>query len=288
MNCLVIGCGSIGRRRAKILLAQGHRVMLYDSVTDNAALAYQALKGTGHAPVAAHIGGNLATGWGDGDGPAYDVALICTPPDSGRPEQIQRCLELGVKGLFVEKPLALGPSDVEEIRYTLERLYKNGEDITTMGACNLRFCGGVSGLRKIPQPWRLARFTMRQAAKHWSPTHRPISLIMDSIHELDLAVDLQGPIESIRGYSELDAAEVSVHHEGGGLSHIFLDRTTSPPAREVQVLRAGDYDSLMLRTDDTMYEREMAHFMECVEKGVQTCNPLRAAAEVCARALEVA
>ena len=283
MNALVVGCGSIGRRRAKILLGQGHSVLLYDTDTGAAVSACAALTGMGHGKVEAHLGGNLG---------AHDVALICTPPDSGRPEQVERCLQLGVRGLFVEKPLALGLSDVDEVATMFDApgAYRRPQvrDTVTMGACNLRFCGGVSGLAKIRKPWRLARFTMRQAAKHWSPTHRPISLILDSIHELDLAVHLQGPIESIRGYSELDAAEVSVHHEDGGLSHIFLDRTTSPPVREVQVLRKGDYDSLLLRPDDGMYEREMAHFMECVEKGTQTCNPLRAAAEVCARALEVA
>ena len=283
MNALIIGCGSIGRRRAKVLAEAGHRVMLYDTDTDRARSAYHAIS---HGNVSMYIGGNLASGWGDGE-PAYDVALICTPPDSGRPEQIQRCLEMGVRGLYVEKPLALDLSDVDEIRYVTERLYKNGEDITTMGACNLRFAG-VAGLKKIPRPWRMARLTMRQGAKYWSPTHRPISLILDSIHELDLAVYLQGPIESIRGYSEPDSAEVSVHHEGGGLSHIFLDRVTSPPVREVQVIRKGDYDSLAIQTKDSMYVREMEHFMECLEKGVQTCNTLRAAAEVCAAALEVA
>lgn len=293
MKALVVGCGSIGRRRAKILLAQGHDVLLYDRDTGAAVSACAALTGKGHGKVEAHVSGDLAMS-------PYDVALICTPPDSGRPEQIQRCLEMGVRGLYVEKPMALDRSDVDEIagmfgvsgigldEMNVSTVTFRNSGVITMGACNLRFCGGISGLAKITKPWRMARFTMRQAAKHWSPTHTPISLILDSIHELDLAAHLQGPIESIRGYSELDAAEVSVHHVGGGLSHIFLDRTTSPPLREVQVLRKGDYDSLSLRPDDGMYEREMAHFMECVEKGEQTCNPLRAAAEVCARALEVA
>ena len=286
MNALVVGCGSIGRRRAKILLGQGHAVTVYDTSDDAAMLACANLSAAGNVDALA-----AGAAWPRA---SYDVALICTPPDSGRPEQIQQYLGMGVRGLFVEKPLALGLSDVDEIANTFpydERALVDGDVVIapiTMGACNLRFCGGVSGLAKIRRPWRLARFTMRQAAKHWSPTHRPISLILDSIHELDLAVHLQGPIESIRGYSELDAAEVSVHHEDGGLSHIFLDRVTSPPVREVQVIRKGDYDSLAIQTKDSMYEREMEHFMECVEKGVPTCNPLREAAEICARALEVA
>ena len=271
MRCLIIGCGSIGTRRAKILASMGHEVFASDPDLGQQQRLIASLPDRLRNP----------------DLGQPEAVLICTPPDSGRPEQIERCLGMGVRGLFVEKPLALSLSDVDEIRYIFERLYKNGEDITTMGACNLRFVGGVSGLRKIKKPWRLAAFRMGQHKKHWSATHRPISMILDSIHELDLAVHLNGPIQSIRGYSETDSAEVSVHHVGGGLSHLYLDRWTDPPVRSVTVTRGGDRDFLRLQTNDSMYEREMRHFMECVEAGVQTCNPLRAAAEVCARALEV-
>ena len=36
-----------------------------------------------------------------------------------------------------------------------------------------------------------------------------------------------------------------------------------------------------------MYRREMEHFMDCVETGEETMNPLREAAETTKRALEV-
>ena len=288
MRCLVVGCGSIGTRRAKILAGMGHEVHGYDP-----AWSTKGAKGGSITDWCLATGAVSGASFLSGD-TAYDAALICTPPDSGRPEQIQRCLNLGVRGLFVEKPLALDLSDVSEVLVRLARATNVDTDagewprVTTMGACNLRFVGGISGLKKIPKPWRLAAFRMGQHKKHWSPTHRPISMILDSIHELDLAVHLQGPIESIRGYRETDVAEVSVHHTEGGLSHLLLDRTTDPPVRSVTITRNGDRDFLRLMTNDGMYQREMAHFLECVEKGTQTCNPLRQAAEVCARALEVA
>lgn len=270
MKILVLGCGSIGTRRAKILAKMGHEIWCQDA---DIHMAVALTKG---------LNGHVYEGW---QAVPFGAAVICTPPDSGRSEQIERCLGLGVKGLFVEKPLELAVSDIDEILRSISGIGL----VTTMGACNLRFAGGVTGLRKIPKPWRLARFRMGQAAKFWSPTHKPISLILDSIHELDLAVYLNGPIESIRGYSELNHAEVSVHHADGGLSHLLLDRVTDPPVREVHVYRAhGDYDSLRLDTrGDGMYERELAHFIGCVEAGMQTINPLSAAVKVCARALEI-
>lgn len=268
MNLLLLGCGSIGTRRARILAKKGHAVWCSDPDIHRAVAVAKALEPRGHVY--------------DGGPGDFDAALICTPPDSGRPEQVAMCTDLGVRALFVEKPLALDLSDVDEIRgYT-------ALPPVTMGACNLRFCGGVSALRKTPKPWRLATFRMGQHAKHWSPTHTPVSLVLDSIHELDLAVHLQGPIASIRGYSETDVAEVSVHHECGGLSHVMLDRQTDPPIRQVRIQRRGDYDMLRLMTGHEMYVREIEHFIRCVETGEQTCNPLRDAAEVCGWALEVA
>ena len=285
MRVLIIGAGSIGTRRARILAGMGHEVHGYDP-----AWSTKGAKGGSITDWCVATGAVSGASFLSGD-TAYDAALICTPPDSGRPEQIQRCLSMGVRGLFVEKPLALDVSDVDEVLsmglVSHDRIGPLMATVT-MGACNLRFVGGVSGLRKIKKPWRLAAFRMGQHRKHWSAAHRPISMILDSIHELDLAVHLNGPIESIRGYSETDVAEVSVHHEGGGLSHLHLDRVTDPPVRSVTITRKGDRDFLRLMTNDGMYEREMAHFIGCVEAGMQTCNPLRQAAEVCARALEVA
>lgn len=278
MRVLIVGAGSIGSRRAKLLAGMGHEVHGYDP-----AWSTKGAKGGSITDWCVATGAVSGASFLSGD-TAYDAALICTPPDSGRPEQIQRCLSMGVRGLFVEKPLALDARDVDEIHAYGSACVGR---VATMGACNLRFVGGISGLRKIKKPWRLAAFRMGQHKKHWSATHRPISMILDSIHELDLAVHLQGPIQSIRGYSETDSAEVSVHHEDGGLSHLYLDRWTDPPVRSVTITRGGDRDFLRLQTNDGMYEREMAHFIGCVEAGRQTINPLRAAAEVCARALEV-
>ena len=284
MRVLIIGCGSIGTRRAKILAKMGHEIWCQDADVHRAvALA----KGIGY-PQRAHAYADWQTAT------PCEAALICTPPDSGRPEQIERCLSMGVRGLFVEKPLALDAREVSDVtdllteQWAVAGVIERYPDAVTMGACNLRFVGGISGLRKIKKPWRLAAFRMGQHRKYWSPKHQPISMILDSIHELDLAVHLNGPIESIRGYSETDVAEVSVHHEGGGLSHLHLDRVTDPPVRSVTITKKGDRDFLRLMTNDGMYQREMEHFIGCVEAGMQTCNPLRQAAEVCARALEVA
>ena len=274
MKALVVGCGSIGSRRARLLreMYGGLGLFFYDRDRDRAGELAQKHQGIAVA------GGERAD---------YDVVLICTPPDSGRPEQIAQAFSRELRGLYVEKPLALDRSDVDEVRYLLNRVPSR---LITMGACNLRFVGGVSGLRKLKRPWQLLSLTMRQHAKFWNPAHQPCSIILDSIHELDLAEWLNGPIESIRGWSKADAAEISLHQEDGALTHIFLDRKGDPPQRRIQIHNdyGRDYTSLDLQVDDNTYRRELQHFMNCVEAGTPTCNPLSDVVQLNLRALEVA
>ena len=129
---------------------------------------------------------------------------------------------------------------------------------------------------------------MGQHSKYWSKGHKPLSMILDSIHELDLAVSLLGPITSIRGRSDETTALVSVHHEGGNSSLVSLDRVHELPVRIASVESPEDGLAIEVKTDDGMYEREMRHFLDCVEKGEPTCNPLEQAAETCRWALEIA
>lgn len=273
MRILIVGCGSIGARRARLLkeMNGGHELYFYDQNR------FKALE------LANSLGGHVASQNGiRGD---YEVVLICTPPDSGRPEQIEAAHNRALRGLYVEKPLALERSDLDEIGYDLKRRITKP---VTMGACNLRFVGGLSALRKLKRPWQLLSLTMRQHEKYWNPQHQKCSMILDSIHELDLAVWLNGRIESIRGWSNLGASEVSLHQVDGGLTHIFMDRKGDPPRRRVEIRNGADYTSVDVKVDDNVYRREMQHFMQCVESGTPSCNPLHEVVELNLRALEVA
>ena len=71
MRCLVTGCGSIGSRRARLLVEMGHTVMCHDADTDRAVELYHALGPNAKAS----LGGNVWTGAEDG----YDAVFVCTP-----------------------------------------------------------------------------------------------------------------------------------------------------------------------------------------------------------------
>ena len=265
MNVLVVGAGSIGARRARIIRALGHNVLVSDSDEARACALAAEVDGVVREP-------NVDA----------DLALVCTPPATHA--AVVNSLELGsLAGLYVEKPLALNLDDVNDIE-ELAKLVP-----VTMGACNLRFM--------TPCPPPIAKngkgvrwtATMGQHAKHWSPEHQPVSMILDSIHDLDLLQWYAGPIRQIVGLSRLDMADAATEHVGGGHGRIRLDRTTDPPVRTLTAHRADfDWSCDLWPPDPEMYDREMHYLLDRTLNETTAMNPLSEAAAVCRWALEVA
>lgn len=248
---LIIGCGSIGTRRAAILAELGHDVRCLDVSPD-------AQQKWGLAP---------AEGWAD-------VALICTPPDMRLPVITSVVASHNLKGIFVEKPLALSEDEAMAIIDITERVP------VTMGACNMRFDSRLEDF--VATDTVFAR--MGQHSDYWSETHQPITMILDSIHELDLLRHFCGPITKITGVSDLDRAQAVTSHESGIRGALDIDRLTDPPVRSLAI----DHRMIPLwPPDPEMYRREMEHFMDAVECLEPTCNPLSGAAHILTRALEI-
>lgn len=267
MRVLVVGCGSIGTRRARIIKQLGHEVWLYDREHE------RALELSKELGVVASVRLDCAKA----------AVVLCTPPD----ERLATVHELlrgqagdELRGLYVEKPLALDAAHARAMAHLA------GVLPTTMGACNMRFDTRLGGIGP-DGAWEALVLCMGQASRYWSANHRPLPMVLDSVHELDLAAWLLGPIVSIEGQSTLEWADVLTGHSAG-YAHIHLDRKLDPPSRYLEVLGGSERRREELWPPDPhMYHREMEHFMACVERGVESCNPLEEAAEVTARALEV-
>lgn len=266
MKHLVIGCGSIGSRRAKILAGMGEEVFVHDLFKDRAEEL-----GKTEGPIWV---------W---DGEDVDGALICTPPDT----HAVACLEAvntGIVGLYVEKPLALHHVDLDDVMDAASAVP------VTMGACNMRFV-----VERLPAnyDWRVPHsqigwdVRMGQHAKHWSPNHKPVSMALDSIHDIDLLEWLGGKIVKLAGESYMDAAYLRAIMEDGSTARISLDRLTDPPERYIE---AGDiavsHRWELWPPDMTMYEREMQHWVNALKTTTQTINPLQNAARLTAMVLD--
>lgn len=267
-----MGCGSIGSRRAKILAGLGLGVELYDVDERRAFDLLTAIGGV------AHVGTPLGTAL---ELSKPEAVVVCTPAEGrlGVVDEILRNCP-GLRGLYVEKPLALDAAHARAIAHLARRVP------VTMGACNMRFDVRLGPVGP-DGAWESAVLCMGQAARHWSPTHQPLPMALDSIHELDLAAWLLGPIRNVAGQSTLDWADLLTAHSAA-YAHIHLDRKLDPPQRYLEVTGGPmSYRAELWPPDPQMYLREMAYFVRHVEEGRDTWNPLAEAAEVTAAALEV-
>lgn len=270
MRALVVGYGSIGRRRAEILRGMGHEVDVVDPRVAPPDVP------NGHL-------------WGDiHDVPPHEheMAFVCTPPVD-RASIVLSVTRLRVSGLFVEKPLAISDDDLAELLQSFE------VHTVTMGACNLRFAAA-----RVHPDWKIGDgpiygkgvtldLVMYLSPEYWNPEHRPISLILDSIHELDLAVALCGPVRNWCGYSEVDEANVSLWHFSGAHTRIEMRRA----GRHRSITARDNFGRTMLDVEgyasNAMYLDEMAHFVHAVERRIPTWNPLPNAGDVTALALNM-
>ena len=269
-----MGAGSIGTRRARILAEMGHEVSVTDLDHDKALVA-----ASQHENIRAVSGGQ-------GRGLAVDLVMICTPPDSGRAGQVHDALKWLPRAIFIEKPIALDEDTVYRVMDALA-----GEDVFTHGACNLRYCPEVATIRDMDI--RFLTLRMGQHSSYWSKNHKPCTLALDSIHELDLACYIMGKADQVHGISTNDYARLNVAHVGDPLSipvssssTLVLDRVTSPPVRWVEyITEAGVLGRVNLTTGDEMYRREMEHMIVRIEGRGAPLNSVLDAGRLCIEAL---
>lgn len=266
MKCLVVGCGSIGSRRARLLAEMGHEVaVLDDNLEREAALASEVGR---HAP------------W-----IAPDASFVCTPAHT-HVEVAQLCLLS--RGLFIEKPLSVSMDGVAELVAECE-----AGGVVTMGACNMRWAypGSVDGR---PGYGRLG-LGIEDCRPLTEWRHGAVSAYSESgivleagTHWLDLASHLVGAIADIVVRDSADGmVRLTLHHDGGTSTEMVLDWRAD--AHTTRVVVADTPTGLVVLDEDTsddMYRLEMAHFLDSVANGAMTCNPITNAAETLRWALK--
>lgn len=269
MRVLVIGCGSIGSRRARLLAEMGHTLFCDDIQPARAGQV---------AAMCASITARPAMSATMVDEAAYsaaDAAFICTPPDTHVPLAMQ-CLEAGVP-VFVEKPLSVSMDGVAE-------LVEAARGTPSMGACNMRWACGLAGPRE--SRWRSARFVTSKPLSDWRPgaaqAYRHTGIVLEMAwHDIDLAYLVGGPFQQVQTMGNADAVTVMLEHRSGIMSVVYA--AWGEDAETMRYMSvAGDGEPIRIEPDtsDAMYRREMQHFLECVEAGRPTCNPLDSAAHV--------
>ena len=102
MRFLILGCGSMGKRRARCLRAMGHAsIAAYDPRDDRRRAI------TDQSGVDVHDSADSAFRAG------ADFALICTPPHQHK-EYLLRCIDAGIPA-FCEAPMVLTLEDADDV-----------------------------------------------------------------------------------------------------------------------------------------------------------------------------
>lgn len=272
MRVLVIGCGSIGSRRARLLAEMGHEVMLFDADTNRAMAAYRAID---HPAVTASIFGNVWTGWGDqgDDEPGYDAAFICTPAHTHWGAAWE-AMDAGIKGLFIEKPLATTMAGIPELVAECEK-----RGVVTMGACNIRWAYGDPRPADYFSAWTSGPLSGWRAGA--AEAYRGNGIVLESaIHDIDLAAHWMGPITKVSAAGGEDGVTIRLEHgHPERCSYVVAEwGEDTEVARGLVSATGNTLKSRDPDTSDEMYRQEMAHFLDCVANGTATTNPIANAA----------
>lgn len=163
-----------------------------------------------------------------------DAVVICTPTIN-HAEAFLLAVEHGIRHLFVEKPLASSLADSEVLAKTARDLNLNVQ----VGFIE-RFNPAVQRLKQVLDA------SDRVINVDFERTNKLSSRIVDvdvvtdlMIHDIDLALHLNGPARSViaHGFSSnqmIDFASALITHENGRFSRIQSSRITEKKKRSIE------------------------------------------------------
>ena len=280
MRALVIGCGHIGARRAKVLHALGFELLLHDTDLVRANL----LRSEIGTRVVVNVQ-EIMLGIKD----SFDIALICTPPDS----HLRLATQAAESGMnvFIEKPLS-DQWDEQGMTRLVETL--QAHSVWGMMGNSYRFLPSLREFRRsfIDHDLIAADIWAGQHLADWHPgeayrdsyTAR-IGVVYESLsHLLDLCNWLFGEIHSISALvgnsraldiKSTDTATCLVRMQSGAAVTIHCDFLQRPRDFHIDVVCATPEDATHHRwvflpsEAEEMYQKEMEAMKRALEIDLQ-------------------
>ena len=240
---LIVGLGSIGKQHARVLSGNGCDIA---GVDPYAAGDYDF-----------QVFSSLTEGWGF----SPDMVWLCSPTKC-HAEQAVEILEKGCH-LFIEKPLA---HTLDHARKIINCHKKQQNKSFVWIGCNMRFHPAVIHLKKLLGQGVIGRpLIYRFHFSHWLPNMRPGTdyrktyaadregggIVLDDIHDIDLALHFAGPVRRVSGLSSnsgslvIEAEDIAggtLVHENGVVSHIHMDFLRKDKSRGIEII--GEKGSL--------------------------------------------
>ena len=238
LSVLIAGCGSAGKRHARVLHSLGVRdIRACDPVpAQREALAEE-------TPV------RLYESYENGLASHPDAVFICTPPKMHIPMALA-AIEQGAH-VFSEKPLSYSTGGIDQLADAAERSRR----IVMTGLC-FRYHDGLRRARELLDSGRFGRLVavrclMGENFPSVRPDYRSLfsakySGAFDLTHEIDLAVWFTGqPVRNVLclagcfsdiGIEAPDTAEILVRFEGNRIANIHLDFFQIPRRRQTELI----------------------------------------------------
>jgi predicted dehydrogenase len=314
-RCLVLGCGSIGTRHLRNLLALGLReIVAYDPIPAR------------RAAIQRELGISVPTSVEAALDSRPEVAVIATPPQ----DHVELAGEAVRRGchVLIEKPLAIRLEGVPELCAGVDRQRRRA-----MVACNMRFHPGPAAVKRLLNDGAIgspiaARIYTGSYLPRWRPgqdyrqsysaSAETGGAVLDCIHEIDLALwylgparvtgALTAPAQSL-GLQTDGVAEILLQHGSGAITSVHLNFVQREYRRGCQIIGdrgtlAWDFGSHAVQRFDedgrlaeelpeppswelnNMYVDELRHFLDAAEFGKPTMNPITEAMQTLRIALE--
>jgi len=300
-SVLIAGCGSIGKRHARILSELGVQdLRACDPVADQ-------LDGLCESVTTTRSYADFSIALEE----QPDAVFICTPPKMHVPMSLQ-ALQGGAH-VFCEKPLSTDLTGVEDLEAAT---LKSGR-VFMVGLC-FRFHEGLLRAKKALDEGRIGRLiSIRALMGEHLPEVRPdyrtlfsfkYSGALDLMHDIDLALWYAGsPVSEVkalcRTYSDLgfqapDLAEILIDFESRCVASVHLDFFQRPRRRQLELIASegcviiefarwntcefsvfeasrGSWETETLLTDrDDMFRAEDREFLAAVAGGGKVSCPL--------------
>ncbi len=246
MNVLITGTGSIGQRHIQNI------TRLYPEakfIILRRETRVDELSKSLHAEVQGHIDEALKL--------QPDFALVATP-SARHIDALIPLIDAGIP-LYIEKPVVTTRPDVARLRSQLKSAQYSAPNLV---GCNLRFLPSLIAMRETVLSGKLGRIVRAQlTAGQWLPDWRPEQdyrqsysakmemgggVIMDLIHEIDMARWLFGEFSRVRGlvgkFSSLeidceDTAGILLgDSKEGPMVSITLDYVSRKPVRRYEIV----------------------------------------------------
>lgn len=182
-------------------------------------------------------------------------AVIIVTPTSTHFDYFTLCAGK-VKNVFIEKPLA----QTLEQGLKIKELAKKHNMFIQCGFIE-RFNPVVSELKRVLENEEVINIDFSRTNR-LSSRITDVDVVLDlMIHDIDLALYLNGPVKSVVAHGKEEHGLVAfasalLHHENGSLSRVLASRMTEKKQRSIQVTTTGAYiDAELVRKELVVHKQ---------------------------------